>query len=115
MSTQRPQRGEIGRADLNPTRGHEQSGIRPVLIVSDDALNKSPAELVIALPLTSKSKNVRTHVPVEPPEGGLTMRSYIKCEEVRSIATERLQGRIGQVEDSTMQEVEYRLRILLHL
>ena len=115
MSAANPQRGEIWRADLNPTRGHEQSGIRPVLIVSDDALNKSPVELVIVLPLTSKSKNVRTHVPVAPPEAGLTMPSYVKREEVRSISVERLQGLIGQVEKSTLEQVEYRLRVLLGL
>lgn len=115
MSTMRPQRGEIWRADLNPTRGHEQSGIRPVLIVSDDALNNSPAELLIVLPLTSKLKNVRTHVPVAPPEAGLIMTSYIKCEDLRSVSTERLQDRIGQVEKATLEQVEYRLRVLLRL
>jgi len=49
-----PRRGEVWFADLNPTLGHEQSGRRPILIVSADAYNTSRVGLVIALPLTSK-------------------------------------------------------------
>jgi len=47
-------RGDIWLINLDPTIGHEQSGIRPALIISDDLLNQSLAELVIVLPITSK-------------------------------------------------------------
>ena len=66
-----PLRGEIWMIDFDPTRGHEQAGKRPALVVSDDVFNAGPAGLVIALPLTSKAKGVRSHVAVQPPEGGL--------------------------------------------
>src|SRR6185295_5268066 len=46
-------RGEVWLADLDPTRGHEQAGRRPVLIVSDDVFNAGAAELVVVLPMTS--------------------------------------------------------------
>ena len=111
----RPQRGEVWRADLDPVRGHEQAGTRPILIISDNIFNSSPAQLVIALPLTSKAKNVRVHILVEPPEGGLTMQSFIKCEDIRSLSIDRLCNRIGYVEDNTLRDVEYRLRVLLKL
>ena len=85
-----PRRGEIWLTDLDPTRGHEQAGRRPALVVSADTFNSGPADLVIILPLTTKAKGVRSYVPVNPPEGGVRKVSFIKCEDVRSVARERL-------------------------
>jgi mRNA interferase MazF len=110
-----PARGEVWMADLNPTRGHEQSGRRPVLVVSVDQFNSGPAGLLIVLPITSRAKGVPLHVEVTPPEGGLTRTSYIKCEDIRSIALERMSERLGSVESATLEEAEDRLRILLNL
>ena len=108
-------RGEIWLADLNPIRGHEQAGIRPCLIVSVDLFNQSPAGLVIVLPVTTKGKGIRSHVCINPPEAGIKETSYIKCEDIRSISTERLTSRWGVVSPDTMTEVEDRLRILIGL
>lgn len=110
-----PSRGEIWLADLNPTRGHEQSGHRPVLIVSVDPFNHSLAGLTIVLPITSKDKKIPYHVKIIPPEGGLKQTSFIKSEDVRSISTQRLIKRLGTVSASTLSDVEGRLRLLLGL
>ena len=110
-----PARGEVWLADLNPTRGHEQAGRRPVLVVSDDIFNRGPAGLVIVLPMTSTVRNVPTHVPVAPPEGGVKNRTAILCDGVRSVSVERLAVRWGAVGHQTMAVVEDRLRILLRL
>lgn len=110
-----PLRGEIWLVTLDPVMGREQAGRRPALIVSDDLFNQSYAELVVVLPVTSKSKGIRSHVPVSPPEGGLSVQSYIKCEDVRSISIQRLERRLGKVMAGTMKEVENRLRIILTL
>ena len=110
-----PSRGEIWLVDLNPTRGHEQAGSRPGLIVSVDLFNSGPAGLVVLVPLTTKEKGIPFHVEVHPPEGGLKQRSYIKCEDVRSIAKERLSQRLGILSRATLSEVADRLRILLGL
>lgn len=110
-----PLRGEIWLATLDPTVGREQAGTRPALIISDDLFNQSHAELVVVLPITSKSKSIRSHVPVSPPEGGLQVASYIKCEDVRSISIQRFRRRLGKVSAKTMNEVEHRLRIILAL
>lgn len=110
-----PARGEIWLADLNPTRGHEQAGRRPVLVVSEDLFNQGPAGLVIVLPVTSTVRSIPAHVPVAPPEGGVRHRSAVLCEAVRSISTERLVARWGAVSTRTMTEIEDRLRILLRL
>ena len=101
--------------DLNPTRGHEQAGRRPVLVVSEDLFNSGPAGLVVVLPMTSTLRNVPSHVPIAPPEGGLKHRSAVLCEAVRSVAVERLIVRWGAAEHQTMAAVEDRLRILLRL
>lgn len=115
MTANSPARGEIWLVDLNPVRGHEQSGRRPCLIVSVDIFNQSPAGLVIVLPVTTKAKCIRSHVLIEPPESGVREPSFIKCEDVRSISTERLIERWGMVSSATLAEVEDRLCILMGL
>lgn len=101
--------------DLNPTRGHEQAGRRPVLVVSEDLFNRGPAGLVIVLPMTSTLRNVPSHVPIDPPEGGVKHPSAVLCEAVRSVSVERLIVRWGAAGRRTMAAVEDRLRILLRL
>ena len=108
-------RGEVWFVDLNPTKGREQAGRRPCLIISDDSLNRSPADLVIVIPITSKHKNIPSHVEMVPPEGGLQLRSFIKCEDIRSISTDRLIKAMGKVDRATLDRVEERLRLLLNL
>lgn len=100
---------------LDPTKGREQAGMRPALIISVDLFNDSAAELVVAVPITSKAKGIPLHVEVEPPEGGLTLKSFAKCEDIRSISTSRLIRRMGSVSPGIMTFVEDRLRILLGL
>ena len=110
-----PARGEVWLAELSPTRGHAQAGRRPVLVVSEDLFNRGPAGLVIVLPMTTKWRGVPSHVPLDPPEGGVQQRSAVLCEAVRSVSVERLIERWGVVGRSTMAAVEDRLRILLRL
>ena len=110
-----PGRGEVWLADLKPTRGHDQAGRRPVLVVSEDLFNRGPAGLVIVLPMTSALRGIPSHVLVAPPEAGLKNASAILCEAVRSVSTERLVTLWGAVQGRTMTAVEDRLRILLRL
>ena len=108
-------RGEIWLTDLNPVRGHEQAGKRPVLVVSADAFNHGPANLVVVVPLTTRDRGIPLRVPIEPPDGGVRDRSFAMCEAVRSVSTERLVRRFGAVGGSTLAAVEDRLRILLQI
>ena len=86
----RPSRGEVWLEDLDPTRGHEQAEVRPVVVVSTDLFNHGPAGLAVIVPMTTASRDILWYVEVNPPEGGIRRRSFIKCEDVRSVATERL-------------------------
>jgi mRNA interferase MazF len=114
-----PSRGEIWLADLGTGRGHEQSGQRPVLVVSDDAFNAGLAGLVMTAPLSSKvakSKNIPAHIRVDPPEGGLKMPSVVLCDQLRAISKDRLgKAQWGTVSAATLAAVEKALRVLLGL
>jgi mRNA interferase MazF len=103
-------------ADLEPTPGREQSGERPVLIVSANLFNQGPAGLVVAVPFTTRRWGIPTHVEVRPPHGGLREVSFAMCEQVRSLAAERLGRRpFGSVPAAAMRSVEDSLRLLLGL
>ncbi len=110
-----PQRGDIWLADLSPTLGREQAGQRPVLVLSVDAFNLGPAELVVVLPITATIRPIPLHVIVQPPEGGLKVQSRILTDAIRSISKERLGERWGAVSPETMAVVEERVRALLGL
>ena len=63
----------------------------------------------------SKKKNIPLHVAVEPLEGGLSVPSYVKCEDIRSISTARLIQKRGALSPTTREVVEDRVRFLLGL
>jgi mRNA interferase MazF len=110
-----PQRGEVWLIDFDPIRGHEQAGRRPALILSVDAFNAGPADLVVTVPITKTLRAIPTHVVIRPPEGGVRMDSALLCEAVRSVSKERLAVKWGRVSPQTLAEVEDRVRILLGL
>lgn len=110
-----PSRGEVWQVGLDPTKGREQKGTRPALVISVDKFNHGPAELVIVIPITTKDKRVASHVFVSKDEGGLDDDSYIKVEDIRSISTERLLYCRGIVSYPTIEKVQQILRVLLKL
>jgi mRNA interferase MazF len=110
-----PARSEIWSIDLNPVRGHEQAGRRPCLVISDDVYNSGPAEKHIVVPVTSKDKHIPYHIGVTPPEGGLRMRSFLMCDDIRSVSRGRFEEKLGEVSGETLESVADCLRILLCL
>lgn len=110
-----PQRGEVWNVNLDPTKGREQRGTRPALVVSHNTFNCGAAELVVVVPLTSTFRGIPLHVRIVSPEGGLKNPSFAKIEDVRSVSKERLMKRLGTVSAATQAQVSDRLRILLDL
>ena len=110
-----PSRGDVWLANFDPTKGREQAGVRPCLIVSVDPFNHGPLDLVIAVPITSTQRGWPTHVEIKPSDGGLKTRSFIKCEDVRSMSSGRLIKRMGEVSQPTLAAVADRLRIVMGL
>lgn len=112
----RPSRGEIWVADLDPTRGHEQAGRRPVLVVSTNLFNYGPAGLIFVVPITRTERGIPFHIRFDPPEGGIQATSFILCDALRSISRDRLIGRPwGKVTPNTLLAVEEVLRLLMEL
>ncbi len=110
-----PRRGEVWLVAFDPTQGHEQAALRPALVLSADLFNASPAMLVTVLPITSKARPLRTRVEVLPPEGGLTVPSYVIGEQTRTLSSRRLVKPLGAVSAATMAKVADIVRILLGL
>lgn len=104
---------EIWYADLNPVRGSEQQGFRPVVIISGDLLNAN-LQIVIACPLTSKIKNYKGNVILDPTEtNGLEKQSEIMIIHVRSISKSRLVEKIGSISNQQLTTLKQGLEDIL--
>ena len=101
------QRGEDWLANLNPTRGSEQAGLRPVLVFQNDAINRFTTT-VLAIPLTTNLRRAAlpSCVRVAQSEGGLESESVLLCHQLRALDTTRLQRKLGIVRPETMVAVE---------
>ena len=108
-------RGEVWLASLDPVRGREQAGTRPIVIVSDSKFNNCPAGLVIAIPLTTRNRGISSHIAVDARDAGLKHASFAMCEQTRSVSKKRLLKRLGKVASSTVGEIDHALRLLLGL
>ncbi len=110
-----PSLGEVWQVQFSPTKGREQAGARPAMIVSVDKFNRGPAELVIVIPLTRTHRQIASHVPVPKGEAGLDSDSYIMVEAVRSVSKERLLDYRGVLTYPRVEQVQHILRVLLNL
>lgn len=109
-------RGDVWLVDFDPVEGHEQAGRRPALVLSIDSFNASAARLATVLPVTSRARpNNPFRVDVRPPEGGLTVASYVIGEQVRTVSTRRLVKPLGVVSAATLAKVSDIVRMLLGL
>ncbi len=107
-----PSRGEIVRVRLDPVVGSEQGGERPVLVISPDLINeRSPVILIAALTSQKTDRVYPFEALIEPPEGGLTLRSKVLLTHLRSVDKERLISRYGKVSERTMRRVEEALKV----
>jgi mRNA interferase MazF len=97
-------RGEVRWADLNPVRGREQAGQRPVLILSHDVFNERSGT-VIAVALTNQPPRAGFPLTLESSAKGLPKRSWIKISQIRTLAVERIGRRLGVASDEEVARV----------
>lgn len=97
-------RGEIRWADLNPVRGREQAGQRPVLILSQDVFNE-PSGTVIAVALTNQAQRAGFPLTLELPTKGLPKKSWVKISEIRTLSVERMGKVIGRASPEELAQV----------
>ena len=110
-----PRRGDVYWTDLEPTRGSEQGGRRPALIVQNDVGNRF-APLTIVVPLTRSTPKKNYPFMVQVPGTGGTDASWVHCGHVRTIDKSRLvEGVLAQLDQATMHRVDDALRASLGL
>ena len=90
-------------ADLNPVRGREQAGHRPLLIISEDVFNRRSGT-VIAIALTSRPQKAGFPLTLRLSGRRLPKEAWLKISHVRTLSTERLGRRIGRVEDGELEQ-----------
>jgi mRNA interferase MazF len=105
-------RGEVWWADLNPVRGREQSGLRPVLILSHDVFN-ARSGTVIAVALTSQVPTAGFPLTWALPEGALPKPAWVKISQVRTLSTERIGKRLARIPESDLSKVMEGLKEIL--
>lgn len=100
-----PERGDIVWIDFSPTKGHEQSGLRPAVVVSTGEYN-SFTGLVIVCPVTSKHKDYFFKVVIEKSQGGLQRKSFVLSDQIRSFdIKERVKKTTSKVSEREINEI----------
>ncbi len=112
------QRGEIYFVSLDPTKGRETTGKRPVLVLSNNTINKLP--LVVTIVVGTKAHNITrdypTNVRVSAKESGLPMDTVFLCFQIRSIDPGRFPAKpAGKLHENAMEEIEETVRYCLKL
>ena len=113
-------RGDVYLVDLEPTRGSETDKTRPVIIVSNNAANRSAERsrrgVLTVVPVTSRTSHVYPfQVRIPAGEGGLATDSKAQAEQVRAVDYERFGRRLGTVGATTLGRIDDALRIHLGL
>lgn len=97
-------RGDIFWADLSPTRGREQAGLRPVLVLSHDVFNQRSGT-VIAVAITSQPQRAGFPLTLEIRSVKLPKQSWVKISQIRTLSTERLGRKLGRVSPEELATV----------
>ena len=110
-------RGEIWQVNWSPGRGSGQTGKRPVLVVQTNPANHNPRyPNTIVVAVSTKGRDVPTHVRVEPSAtNGLSLPSSIKCEQVMTISKRRLEKRLGRLSSDDLSRVNAALQLVLEI
>lgn len=108
-------RGAVVWVSLDPTRGREQAGRRPALVVASDLYLEQANTLAIIIPATTTNRGWPNHVLLRGSGLALEQPTYAMTEQPRTISRERLFGSAGIVDADTMREVDRWLRDFLAL
>lgn len=102
--------GTVALVDFGTTVGREQSGVRPAVVVSSPDFTRGIDRMVIVLPCTKTDRGWTNHVALAG-ETGLSRPTFAMTEQVRSIAVERVLRVLGRVDNHTLNELEWWLRV----
>ena len=97
-------RGEVRWADLNPVRGHEQAGTRPIVVLSQDVFNERSGT-VIAMAVTSQAQRAGFPLSLELEASGLPKRSWAKISQIRTLSVDRIGDLIERLPPETLSRL----------
>jgi mRNA interferase MazF len=101
-----PKAGEVWYVNFHPQVGREQGGLRPALVISNNEFNSVRNDLYIVAPITGTDRGWPHHLGIDPPEGGLTRRSVIMCDQQKSQSVERFVRMSGVVTAETLENAQ---------
>jgi mRNA interferase MazF len=104
------ERGAVVWVDLNPTRGHEQAGTRPAVVICSSGYLANVPDLVIVVPVTTRDRNWPHHVVLAGGQLRLDRPSFAMTEQPRTIPRPRITGRAGRIGQLTMAEIDQWLK-----
>jgi mRNA interferase MazF len=105
--------GSILLCDLNPVTGHEQGGVRPVVVVSHDRYRAIPG-LFLAVPLTSRDRGLEHHVEIQATDRtGLTRVSYAMTEQIRAMSRQRAGRQLGEISAESLAAISRYLHLFI--
>ena len=109
-------RGEVWFADLSPSKGSEQGGMRPVLVIQNNIGNKHAPTTIVA-PITSRLTKhlLPTHISLSVGEGGLRAESIVLMEQIRVVDKSRLLQKLGMIPSQKVLEVDEAIRVSLEV
>jgi mRNA interferase MazF len=112
-------RGEIYIAELIPRSGSEQTGRRPVIIVSHDGFNQTQNwRSIIVVPISTSNNQVKrslTTIFIEQGTGGLTQNSVVLCHQITTLNRSKLKQKIGELSDDKLFEIEQGLKAAMDM
>lgn len=108
-------RGQVYYADFKPAVGSEQDGVRPCVIIQNNAGNRTSPTVIVAIATTQSKTNLPTHVPVSEEDNCLGLKTTILLEQLRTIDKKRIKNYIGKLSDNTMKRIDEALCISLAL
>jgi len=97
----KPKQGDIIKLNLNPTKGHEQSGYRPVLVVNNASFSKA-SNMIVICPITNTKRDTLLHVPLD----GLETTGFVMCDQIKAVDLKSRDYKVIEtIDDDTLWEV----------
>ena len=109
-----PARGEVWLVNWNPSRGSEQAGIRPALVIQNDIGNEKASTTIVSA-ISGSVRIYPINVMIDPHEGGLGYRSVVKTSQILTVSKDRLEKRLGRISAKKMEEVNRAIKLSLDL
>ncbi|RLC15886.1 MAG: PemK family transcriptional regulator [Deltaproteobacteria bacterium] len=107
-------RGEVWIVNWNPSRGSEQAGRRPALVIQNNIGNEKAATTIVAA-ISSSIRIYPMNVKLDPPEGGLERISIVKTSQLLTVSKKRLEKKLGRVSAQKMVEINRAIKLSLEL